>query len=180
MEQDRTASTEYWLDLGSGMDAEHWCATPCPPGVRRVAIDPLITSGMIESGRLAVLPTDVRRVGAEIRPERSVEKGRQRSFLPFRDDTFQRVHCGFVLHLYLETLDLLAEEAYRVLRPEGELTVLLPHFGTVESERTLQRTEDALRRVFGDVLLARFEGPFTTFWADLYRDKTYRLFCRKQ
>ena len=170
---------EYWLDLGAGKDAEHWCASPAPPGVRRVALDPLITSGMVVSGRLEAVPPDVLRVGAEIRPEHSVEAGKQRSYLPFRDAVFTHVHCGFVLHLYLETLELLTEEVFRVLAPGGTFEVLVPHFGDLHSERTLQRTTDVLEARFGPVELSRFSGPFTTFWADLYRDKTYLLRCRR-
>jgi hypothetical protein len=171
---------EFWLDLGSGMDAEHWAATEAPPGVRRVAMDPLLTTGMIESGRLAPLPRDILRVGAEVRPPHSVEAGKQLSFLPFRSGAFTRVHCGFMLHLYLEVLDLLAEETQRVLARGGELTVLLPHLGDARSEQILQRTEDVLRRAFGAAQMERYEGPFTTFWADLYRDRTYRILCRKR
>jgi hypothetical protein len=171
--------TEYWLDLASGMDAEHWAATAAPEGVRRVALDPLITSGMIESGRLAPLPPDVLRVGAEVRPPHSVEARKQLSFLPFRGGVFTRVRCGFMLHLYLETLDLIAEETHRVLAPGGELAVLLPHMGDARSTQIIQRTEDALRRTFGNAEASRFRGPFTTFWADLYQDRTYCIRCRK-
>jgi SAM-dependent methyltransferase len=172
--------TEWWLDLGAGIDAEHWSATPASPGVRRIAMDPLLTSGMVESGRLAVLPPDIRRVGAELRPENSVEAGKQPSLLPFADDAFSRVHCGFVLHLYLEVLDLLAEEAHRVLKLGGELTVLVPHFGDARSEGIVRSTIEALRRRFGEPRLAPFEGPFTSFWADLYRNKTLLINCRKE
>lgn len=161
------------------MDAEHWCATPCPPGVRRVALDPLLTSGMVTSGRLAALPADILRIGAEIRPPQSVEAGKQLSFLPFRSGVFQRVHCGFMLHLYLEVLDLLAEEAHRVLRPGGELVVLLPHMGDPHSEQTLHHTQQVLRGTFGNGTLERYAGPCNTFWADLYQDRTYELRCRK-
>jgi SAM-dependent methyltransferase len=167
--------TIWWLDLGSGIDAENWAATPAPPRVRRIAMDPLITSGMVESGRLAPLPPDILRVGAEIRPEGSVEAGKQRSFLPFQDGLFTLVHCGFVLHLYLETLELLAQETHRVLAPGGTLEVLLPHFGDSRSEGILARTEAVLREVYGWVTVERFQGPYTTFWAELYRDRTYRL-----
>lgn len=103
--------SEWWLDVGAGINAEHWAATPCPAHVRRIA------------------------------------------------------------------LDLLAEEVFRVLRPGGELTVLLPHLGGLENERNLQHTEAVLRRTFGDARLDRFEGPFASFWADLYRDRTYRIRC---
>jgi SAM-dependent methyltransferase len=169
----------FWLDIGSGIDAEHWAATAAPPGVRLVAMDPLLTSGMIQSGRLQALPERILRVGGEVRPPGSVEAGKERSFLPFRSGAFQRVHCGFVLHLYLECLDLLAEEAHRVLEPGGELTVLLPHLGDLRSEQLIQRTEEVLRHTFGAAELSRFEGPFHTFWADLYRDRSYRLMSRK-
>ena len=47
--------SEFWLDIGSGIDAEHWSATAAPAGVRRVALDPLFTSGMVTSGRLSAL-----------------------------------------------------------------------------------------------------------------------------
>jgi hypothetical protein len=171
--------TTWWLDLGSGIDAEHWTATPATPGVRRVAMDPLITSGMVASGRLAPLPPDILRVGAEIRPEGSVEAGKQRSFLPFRNGLVALVHCGFVLHLYLETLDLLAEETHRVLTPGGMLEVLLPHFGDSRSESILQQTEAVLQQVYGAVTLERYAGPNTTFWADLYRERTYRISSAK-
>src|SRR5690242_4616569 len=107
---------DYWLDVGAGMDAEHWVACPAPAGVRMVAMDPLLTSGMVASGRLATLPREIRRVGAEVRPPGSVEAGREQAYLPFNDGTFAHVHCGFVLHLYLETLELLAAEVHRVLR----------------------------------------------------------------
>ena len=170
---------EYWLDLGSGTDAEHWVATHAPPGVRRVALDPLITSGMIASGRLAPLPPGILRVGGEIRPPHSLERDRERSYLPFRDAAFTRVHCGFLLHLYLELLDLVAEETYRVLAPGGDLTVLLPHFGDADSSRNLERTIAALRGRFGNAGVSRYSGPWTTFWADLYRERTYQLTCRK-
>jgi SAM-dependent methyltransferase len=170
---------EYWLDLGSGIDAEHWCAAPAPPGVRLVALDPLMTSGMVDSDRLGPLPPYVFRVGAEIRPDHSVEAGKQCSYLPFRDAVFTHVHCGFVLHLYLETLELLAEEVFRVLKPGGSLDVLLPHFGDFHSERNLQHTSDVLEARFGYATTSRFAGPFTTFWADLYRDRTYVLRCRR-
>ena len=170
---------EFWLDVGSGIDAEHWAATPATPGVRRVAMDPLLTSGMIASGRLAPLLPDVLRIGGEVRPPQSVEAGKQQSFLPFRSGVFARVHCGYVLHLYLETRDLLAEEAYRVLRPGGVLEVLLPHLGDLRSERLIQQTEDVLRRTFGNAEITRYTGPFTTFWADLYQDRSYRVTCRR-
>lgn len=171
--------SEWWLDVGSGIDAEHFSASACPSGVRRIALDPLITSGMVESGRLAPLPPDILRVGAEVRPPGSVEAGKRLSFLPFRSEVFERVHCGFLLHLYLELLDLLAEECHRVLRPGGELCVLLPHLGDVACERNLQHTEEILRRTFGNAEMARFEGPFATFWSDLYQDRTYRIRCVK-
>jgi hypothetical protein len=171
---------EYWLDVGAGIDAEHWMATPAPEGVRRVAMDPLLTSGMILSGRLAPLPPGIFRVGGEIRPSNSVEKDRPGSGLPFRSGAFTRVHCGFVLHLYLEVLGLLAEEARRVLAPQGEFTALLPHFGDARSERILEQTLGAFRNRFGNGELARFQGPFTTFWADLYQGRTFRIRCRKE
>lgn len=167
--------SEWWLDIGAGMDAEHWSAIPCPPGVRRVAMDPLITSGMVESGRLAPLPPDIVRVGAEVRPPDSVEAGTQQSFLPFRSRAFTRVHCGFMLHLYLEVLDLLAEEVRRVLQPGGEFRVLLPHLGDVCSEQLLQYTESVLQQTFGNGRLARYEGPATSFWADLYQGRVYEM-----
>lgn len=170
---------EYWLDLGSGMDAEHWAASIPDPGVWQVALDPLLTSGMVASGRLSALPARILRLGGELRPTASVEADKSRSFLPFRDATFGRIHCGFVLHLYLETLELLVEEAWRVLTPGGTLTVLLPHFGDTRSECILARTEASLRNRFGNLELRRFEGPFTTFWADLYRGRTYELQVRK-
>lgn len=162
------------------MDAEHWEASEAPAGVCRVAMDPLITSGMIEAGRLAPLRRDIRRVGAELRPGRSVEPGRPPSFLPFRNSTFTHVHCGFVLHLYLELLDLLAGEVCRVLRPGGELVVLLPHFADLDSEVNLRHTERTLTTHFGAGQRTRFAGPFTTFWADLYRDRTFCLRFRKK
>lgn len=173
------SASEWWLDLGSGIDAEHWAATDAPPGVRRIAMDPLLTSGMAASGRLAVLPPDIRRVGAELRPLHSVERGKQPSFLPFVDGAFRRVHCGFVLHLYLEVLELLAEETFRVLQPGGELQVLLPHFGDPGSDATFRRTASVLAARFGNLDQARAQPPFTTFWADLYQDKTWVLRCRK-
>jgi hypothetical protein len=168
---------EYWLDIGAGADAERYAAEPAPPGVIRVALDPLITTGMIDSGRLAPLPPDIRRVGGEIRPPHSVESGKHASFLPFRSGVFTRVHCGFMLHLYLELLGLLAEESRRVLLPGGELEVLLPHFGDGDSERNLRHTEQVLRGTFGSVRRERFSGPYHSFWADLYQDRTYRLTC---
>jgi len=171
--------TKYWLDVGAGMDAEHWASFPAPEGVRRVALDPLLTSAMVASGRLASLPCDILRVGAEVRPERSVEAGRELSYLPFRCGAFAHVHCGFVLHLYLETLELLVAEVHRVLRPGGTLHVLLPHFGDLHSERLVQRTEIELHLRFGNAALTRFEGPYSTFWADLYRDRTYQIHCCK-
>ena len=170
---------EYWLDIGAGMDAEHWASTAAPERVRRVAIDPLLTSGMVQSGRLAPLPPDIFRIGAEIRPVRSVEHDKQRAYLPFRDAVFQHVHCGFMLHLYLETLEVLVTEAHRVLLPGGTFQVLVPHFGDGHSESILFHTEAALRKTFPEVRLEHFQGPFTTFWADLYRDRTYSLCCRK-
>lgn len=166
---------ECWLDLGSGINAEHWAATEAPARVLRVAMDPLLTSGMIASGRLEPLPRGVLRVGAEVRPEGSVEAGKARSFLPFRDEVFIRVHCGYVLHLYLETLELLVAECYRVLRPGGEFEVLLPHFGDAHSEGVHRRTRREMEACFGAVEASRFAGPFTTFWADLYQDRTYLL-----
>jgi hypothetical protein len=170
---------EFWLDVGSGIDAEHWSAAPAAPGVRRVAMDPLLTSGMIGSGRLAPLPPDILRVGAEVRSPGSVEAGKRQSFLPFCSSVFTRVHCGYVLHLYLEALDLLAEEAHRVLQHGGMLEVLLPHMGDLRSERLIQRTEDVLQRTFGNAELTRYAGPFSTFWADLYQDRSYRIECRR-
>src|SRR6185437_2905815 len=99
-------------------------------------MDPLLTCGMIASGRIAPLAPDILRVGGELRPEHSTEQGKQASFLPFRDAAFARVHCGFLLHLYLELLPLLAEEAHRILVPGGELTVLLPTSATRRAPRT--------------------------------------------
>lgn len=170
---------DYWLDLGAGIDAEHWAASGAPPGVRLVAMDPLLTSGMVISGRLAPLPGQILRVGAEIRPQQSVEAGKQAAFLPFRDQTFVLVHCGFLLHLYLETLELLVSEVHRVLRPGGTLHVLIPHFGDLHSERILTRTVDELQTRFGNAVDSRFAGPFTTFWADLYQNRTYQIRCQK-
>lgn len=174
-----TYGSEWWLDLGAGIEAEHWSASPATPRVRRIAMDPLLTSGMVGSGRLTVLTPDIRRVGAELRPENSVEADKQPSFLPFGNEAFTRVHCGFVLHLYLEVLDLLVEETYRVLKPGGELTVLLPHFGDARSDGIVRNTVAALRRRFEAPRLTPYEGPFTTFWGDLYRDKTLRIVSRK-
>jgi SAM-dependent methyltransferase len=171
--------SEFWLDIGAGMDAEHWAASPAPSGVRRVALDPLLTSAMVASGRLAPLPPDVLRVGGELRPPHSVEGDKHPSFLPFRNGAFVRVHCGFLLHLYLELLELIAVDAHRVLRPEGTFDVLLPHLGDHHCEENLQRTELTLRRTFGNAEMARFEGPFDTFWSDLYHDRTYRIRSRK-
>jgi SAM-dependent methyltransferase len=170
---------DYHLDLGSGLDAEHWEAVELPPHIRPIALDPLFSSAMVESGRMARLRPGVQRIGAEIRPAGSVEHGKQQSFLPFRSGAIAHVHCGFVLHLYLETLELLAAEVWRVLRPHGSLDVLLPHFGDPDSERTLRRTRDELQHWFGAVTVERYTGPFNTFWVDLYRDRTCRLFCRK-
>ncbi|MGV3719842.1 MAG: hypothetical protein ACO1SX_02940 [Actinomycetota bacterium] len=170
---------DFHLDLGAGIDAEHWTAAAPASNVRLIAMDPLITTGMTEAGRLARLRPDILRVGAEIRPARSVERGKQQAFLPFRSGAIAHVHCGFMLHLYLETLEVLVAEVWRVLRLGGTLEVLLPHFGDIDSERTLQRTQDELARWFGKVSVARFDGPFTTFWGDLYQDRTYRLTCRK-
>jgi len=79
---------EYWLDLGAGIDAEHWAASEARPEVRRVALDPLLTTGMIASGRLAPVSPGIWRVGGEIRPEGSLERGKPRSYLPFRDGAF--------------------------------------------------------------------------------------------
>jgi SAM-dependent methyltransferase len=171
--------SEFWLDLGAGKDAEHWAATPGLAGVLRVALDPLITPEMVESGRVSPLPADILRVGAEIRPSNSVEAGKGYSGLPFRDAAFTYVHCGFVLHLYLEILELLVAEVHRVLLPGGRFEVLMPHFGHADSERNLAATERELRRVFGNVERDRFPGPFSTFWADLYRDRTFRFRCEK-
>ena len=171
---------EYWLDLGAGIDAEHWMATPAPPGVLRVALDPLLTVGMVESGRLAPLPPDIQRVGGELRPPGSSAQGgspRAHSFLPFRNGLFRHVHCGFLLHLYLELLDLLALETYRVLAPGGSLRVLLPHMGDPASEANIQHTITVLRAQFGNLEMRRFAGPYTTFWADLYQDRTFELLC---
>ncbi|HEU4753438.1 MAG TPA: hypothetical protein VFU47_10065 [Armatimonadota bacterium] len=173
-------AARFWLDVGSGIDAEHWAASAPPEGVRRIAMDPLLTPGMIGSGRLQPLPPDVLRVGGEVRPPGSVEAGKEQSFLPFRSGSITRVHCGFLLHLYLELLDLLAEEAHRVLAPGGELTVLLPHLGDLRTERALQHTEEVLRRTFGNAEVGRYPGPFDTFWSDLYQDRTYQIRCRKQ
>ncbi len=173
------SEAEWWLDLGAGIDAEHWAASPASPGVRRIAMDPLLTSGMVESGRLAVLTPDIRRVGAELRPVNSVEAGKPPSFLPFADEAFTRVHSGILLHHYLEVLDLLVEESYRVLKPGGELTVLAPHFGDARSDGIVRSTSEALRRRFEEPRFTPFEGPFTTFWADLYRDKTLQILVRK-
>ncbi len=169
------ALREWWLDVGSGINAEHWVATPASEGVLRLAMDPLLTSGMIASGRLETLSPNVRRVGAEVRPEHSVETGKARSFIPFRDAVFTRVHCGFVLHLYLEALGLLVAECYRVLRPGGVFEALLPHFGDAHSDGIHRSTRREMEERFGAVEVTRFEGPFTTFWADLYRDRTYLL-----
>lgn len=171
---------DYWLDVGAGIDAEHWTASGAPPGIGLVAMDPLLTSGMVISGRLAPLPSQIRRVGAEIRPPQSLEAGKQAAFLPFRHQTFVHVHCGFVLHLYLETLELLVSEVHRVLKPGGTLHVLIPHFGDLHSERILTRTVDELQTRFGDAEVSRFAGPFTTFWADLYQDRTYQIQCTRE
>jgi hypothetical protein len=132
---------------------------------------------MVESGRLAPLPPDIFRVGAEVRPPGSVEAGKVLSFVPFRSDVLRRVDFVFMLLLFLEVLDLMAEVGHRVLKPGGELTVLLPHFGDLDSERNLQHTEGVLRRTFGEVEVDRYPGPFTSFWSDLYQDRTYRLRC---
>jgi len=171
--------TEFWLDIGSGIDAEHWTATTTPAGVRLVALDPLFTSGMVASGRMAALPPAILRVGGEVRPAQSVESGKQLSFLPFGAGSFTRVHCGFMLHLYLETLELLAEECRRVLKPGGELEVVLPHFGDSHSEGVRLKTLEVLQRTFANAEASAFEGPFTTFWGDLYRDKSCRIRCVK-
>jgi len=84
-----------------------------------------------------------------------------------------------VLHLYLEVLELLVEETHRVLQPQGELQVLLPHFGDRHSEGTLRRTQASLEHRYGNASLSRYAGPFTTFWADLYRDRTWEIRCVK-
>lgn len=173
---------EYWLDLGAGIDAEHWSATPVPPDVLRIALDPLLTTGMVESGRLAPLPSDIQRVGAELRPPGTASTGsagKSHSFLPFRSGLFAYVHCGFLLHLYLELLDLLALETYRVLTPGGTLRVLLPHLGDAACQANLEHTTAVLHRQFGNTERRPFTGPFTTFWADLYRDCTFEICCRK-
>lgn len=170
-------ASEFWLDVGSGMDAEHWSALEVPANVRRVAMDPLMTSGMITSGRLAKLDARILRVGGEIRPPHSLEPGKELSFLPFRSGVFHRVHCGFMLHLYLELLELLAEETHRVLVPGGRLEVMIPHFGDAHSEGIRRRTTATFERCYGTVEVTPFAGPFTTFWGDLYRDKTYRIAC---
>jgi hypothetical protein len=59
------------------------------------------------------------------------------------------------------------------------LTVLLPQLGDLRSEQLIQRTEEVLRHTFGAAELSRFDGPFHTFWADLYRDRSYRIVSRK-
>jgi SAM-dependent methyltransferase len=172
-------SAEFWLDVGAGIDAEHWAAIPALPGVRRVALDPLLTPGMIASGRLAVVAPDILRVGGEVRPEHSTEAGKQRSYLPFRDGVFARVHCGFVLHLYLEVLDLLALETHRVLKPGGELTVLLPDLADGRTGQAIRDAERALRGCFGAAEVSRYGGKATTFWTDLYAGRVFQIHCRK-
>lgn len=170
---------EFHLDIGAGIDAEHWRTHPVREGVRLVAMDPLLTSSMVASGRLASVPPHIRRVGAEVRPTGSVEPGKARSFLPFRSDCVTHIHCGYVLHLYLEILELLVAEAWRVLRPAGTIEILVAHLGNDDSAGILQRTERELRHWFAEVEVEPFRGPCTTFWADLYRDRTFRLSGRK-
>ncbi len=166
---------EWRLDIGSGLEAERWCALPSDAAIRRVAMDPLITSGMVESGRLSPLPDGIERVGAEVRPAGSVETGKVLSFLPFRSQVFSQVHCGFVLHLYLEVLPLLVVEAHRVLLPNGTFTVHVPHFGEARSDAILRDTHAAVRWCFGDAKLDRYSGPALTFWTDLYREKVWEI-----
>ena len=56
-------AAEYWLDIGAGMDADHWAACGGQPDLCRLAMDPLITSGRVASGRLKPLPPDILRLG---------------------------------------------------------------------------------------------------------------------
>ena len=56
---DTPTPSEFWLDIGAGIEAEHWASTAASPGVRRVALDPLLTSGMVLSGRLPSLSPDI-------------------------------------------------------------------------------------------------------------------------
>ena len=44
----------------------------------------------------------------------------------------------------------------------------------------LGEVEDVLRGTFGNAELERYAGPFTSFWAELYQDRTYRIACRRQ
>ncbi|MFN3651850.1 MAG: hypothetical protein ACK47B_19935 [Armatimonadota bacterium] len=172
--------TDFWLDIGAGSDAEHWAATPAPPGVRRIALDPLITSGRVRSGTLAPLPADVLRLGAELRPPGSVDPGKEASYLPFRSGSLAWVHCGYVLHLFLELRELLAAESHRVLRDGGELTVLLPHFGESRSDTIIRETHAVLQACFGSAVLAEYRGAASTFWADLYRGRSFEIRCVKR
>ena len=171
--------TRFRLDIGAGIECEHWIAAPPPGGVVAVGLDPLLTAGMVDSGRLQPLPASILRVGGELRPSRSVEKGRPASSLPFRDASFEWVHCGFLLHLYLEIMPLLVRETFRVLAPQGTAEFLIPHMGDTRSDRLISETREEFLRVFGTVQFTRFQGPFTSFWADLYRDRTFLLRCQK-
>lgn len=163
--------------MGAGIEAEHWVSTPAPAGTRRVALDPLLTAGMVASGPLAALPAGIWRVGGEIVPECPLERGRRPSYLPFSDAVFEQVHCGFLLHLYLEITEALAGEVYRVLAPGGTCVLLLPDLRDGRTEAAIRHTQRAFGSRFGAAAVTRYPGPFTTFWSDLYRDRTWRVAC---
>jgi len=157
----------WWLDLGSGMEAEWWRAEPVPPGVRVIAVDPLLTNRMVQSGRPGSAPAGVERVGAEL--------DGARGGLPFRDAVFERILCAFMLHLYLSTLDQAVQEFRRLLLPGGEAIILLPHLGDGRSEEILFTTRRRFAAVFGDATLELYSGPLASFWADLYRGRTWQV-----
>lgn len=112
----RTAASDGGLFLEVGSNWGRWCIAAARLGYRAIGIDP-----SLKSVRAA------RRVAAQLGVDAQYVVGDAR-FLPFREDTFEKVFSYSVLqHLSMEDAALSIAEIGRVLREGEECLVQMPN-----------------------------------------------------
>lgn len=67
-------------------------------------------------------------IGVDLHPDRDVQVVADAVLLPFADGTFDRVYARHLLEHFCFPQDEVMPELARVLKPGGELWVVLPHY----------------------------------------------------
>jgi SAM-dependent methyltransferase len=172
----------YWLDFGGG-DGEYF--ERIAKGMNGdenifVSADPFLRSHVIEAQRVRSrndLPANVFRVGTGLGPSDDCVN----RFLPFRDGAFQHVVCRFVLHLYLTVTETFMVEAHRVLTPDGDLTIRVPHWGNELSASNVNFIVETLQdKGFSLIAAANAEDELCSLWDEIYQGHAYELKAAKR